>query len=225
MKRRNLLAGAGALAAAPLIDVPAAQAVSSRKVMTGAQVLANDGWESGETDIIGIHDYSSDSEHLRERYGQKTNSKELFAKGLRDARGEVRTDWATAATKLPENGGAAGKAYLATTTAMAAAVDAKDPDAAMQSGGQIATIVFRDKDFAGKQIPRVARQRKLYVQSLRMLRDVRIKGGYLLGDDAVLVIEARNGIGWIERGAIVLTRDGDAWEFAGKQTVTYPVTR
>ena len=42
MKRRNLLAGAGALAAAPLIDVPAAQAVSSRKVMTGAQVLAND---------------------------------------------------------------------------------------------------------------------------------------------------------------------------------------
>jgi len=45
-------------------------------------VLANDGWESGETDIIGIHDYSSDSEHLRERYGQKTNSKELFAKGL-----------------------------------------------------------------------------------------------------------------------------------------------
>jgi hypothetical protein len=44
-------------------------------------VLANDGWESGETDIIGIHDYGSDSEHLRDRYGQKTSSDELFAKG------------------------------------------------------------------------------------------------------------------------------------------------
>jgi beta-galactosidase/beta-glucuronidase len=44
-------------------------------------VLANDGWESGETDIIGIHDYDTDPERVRERYGLKANSQELFAQG------------------------------------------------------------------------------------------------------------------------------------------------
>ncbi|HEY0491944.1 MAG TPA: glycoside hydrolase family 2 TIM barrel-domain containing protein, partial [Candidatus Dormibacteraeota bacterium] len=34
-------------------------------------VLANDGWESGETDIIGIHDYDTDPERVRQRYGLK----------------------------------------------------------------------------------------------------------------------------------------------------------
>ena len=44
-------------------------------------VLANDGWESGETDIVGIHDYDSNPEHLHERYGHKATSEELVAKG------------------------------------------------------------------------------------------------------------------------------------------------
>lgn len=43
-------------------------------------VLANDGWESGETDIQGIHDYGSDAEQMRERYGRKTDLTDLFAK-------------------------------------------------------------------------------------------------------------------------------------------------
>ncbi|GAA1584299.1 MULTISPECIES: exo-beta-N-acetylmuramidase NamZ family protein [Kribbella] len=54
MKRRSLLAGAGALAAAPLIDVPAAQAVSNRKVQTGAEVLANDGWRALAGQKVGV---------------------------------------------------------------------------------------------------------------------------------------------------------------------------
>ncbi|HEY3557462.1 MAG TPA: DUF1343 domain-containing protein [Kribbella sp.] len=54
MKRRSLLAGAGALAAAPLIDVPAAQAVTSRKVMTGAEVLAKDGWRALAGQKVGV---------------------------------------------------------------------------------------------------------------------------------------------------------------------------
>ena len=105
---------------------------------------------------------------------------------------------------------------------MAAAVDAKDPDAAMRSGGQMASIIFRDKDFEGKPIPLTDRQSKLYVQSLRMLRDVKVSGGYALGDNAVLIIEARDGIGWIVRGPVLLSRDGDSWDLAGKQTVSYP---
>ncbi|MGW7685472.1 exo-beta-N-acetylmuramidase NamZ family protein [Kribbella sp. NPDC054772] len=60
MKRRNLLAGAGALAAAPLLDVPAAQAVpdgtavSSRPVLTGAEVLAADGWRALAGQKVGV---------------------------------------------------------------------------------------------------------------------------------------------------------------------------
>jgi hypothetical protein len=44
-------------------------------------VLANDGWESSATDIIGIHDYDSDAERMRERYGVKADSQELFDRG------------------------------------------------------------------------------------------------------------------------------------------------
>lgn len=148
---------------------------------------------------------------------------EFFAMGIRDVGAtEARTDWATAATRLPADGGDAGKAFVAQTRAMSTAVDAKDPDAAMRSGGQTAQIVHRDKDFDGKPIPMLDRQRKLQVQSLRMLRDVKVNGGYMLGDNAVLLIEARNGIGWIVRGPVLLTRDGDAWERAGDHTVSYP---
>ena len=32
-------------------------------------VIGNDGWESSATDIIGIHDYDANTEHLRQRYG------------------------------------------------------------------------------------------------------------------------------------------------------------
>jgi len=32
-------------------------------------VIGNDGWESSATDIIGIHDYDANIDHLRQRYG------------------------------------------------------------------------------------------------------------------------------------------------------------
>jgi hypothetical protein len=44
-------------------------------------VLANDGWESAQTDIVGIHDYGSDPAQLLQRYGLASNLTELFAKG------------------------------------------------------------------------------------------------------------------------------------------------
>ena len=98
---------------------------------------------------------------------------EMFAEGIYDsAKGERRTDWATAATRLPADGGDAGKAFVRQTTAMAAAVDAKDPDAAMRSGGRWAKMVFADKDYDGKSIAADQRKRKLEVQSLRMLREM-----------------------------------------------------
>jgi uncharacterized protein YbbC (DUF1343 family) len=58
MKRRALLAGAGALAAAPLIDVQAAGAAEpakhDSKVMTGAQALAKDGWKALAGQKVGV---------------------------------------------------------------------------------------------------------------------------------------------------------------------------
>ena len=59
MKRRSLLAGAGALAAAPLIDVQAAGAAEPAKhggkgVLTGAQALAKDGWKALAGQKVGV---------------------------------------------------------------------------------------------------------------------------------------------------------------------------
>ena len=86
----------------------------------------------------------------------------------------------------------------------------------------MAEIVFRDKDAGGKAIPLIDRQRNLHVQSLRMLRDVKVNGGYLLGESAVLLIEAHDGIGWVVRGPILLSHRRGTWGRAGDNTVSYP---
>ena len=41
-------------------------------------VIGNDGWESSATDIIGIHDYDANPEHLRLRYGPEVQPEHLF---------------------------------------------------------------------------------------------------------------------------------------------------
>lgn len=41
-------------------------------------VIGNDGWESSATDIIGIHDYDANTEHLRQRYGAEVEPEQLF---------------------------------------------------------------------------------------------------------------------------------------------------
>lgn len=166
----------------------------------------------------------SDAEFARRRATTSEQlMQEMLAAGVYDsAKGERRTDWVQVATRLPADGGEPGRAFVRQASAMAAAVDARDPDAAMRAGGTWARMVFADKSHDGKPIAKNLRQGKLEVQALRMLRDVKLQGGYQLGDDAVLMIEARNGIGWTERGAVLVSRDGDAWELAGRHTVAYP---
>lgn len=41
-------------------------------------VIGNDGWESSATDIIGIHDYDANVEHIRHRYGADVKADQLF---------------------------------------------------------------------------------------------------------------------------------------------------
>jgi beta-galactosidase/beta-glucuronidase len=40
-------------------------------------VVGNDGWESSATDIIGIHDYDGSPAHLRTRYGQEVEPRDV----------------------------------------------------------------------------------------------------------------------------------------------------
>ena len=41
-------------------------------------VIGNDGWESSATDIIGIHDYDANTDHIRRRYGEEIAPEQLF---------------------------------------------------------------------------------------------------------------------------------------------------
>jgi beta-galactosidase/beta-glucuronidase len=41
-------------------------------------VIGNDGWEHIATDVLGIHDYATDGESLRERYGTPENMKQTL---------------------------------------------------------------------------------------------------------------------------------------------------
>jgi beta-galactosidase/beta-glucuronidase len=41
-------------------------------------VIGNDGWESSDTDIIGIHDYDANLDHIRQRYGPEVSTEQLF---------------------------------------------------------------------------------------------------------------------------------------------------
>jgi len=176
----------------------------------------------GDYKIAVMRPGSASIEKMRARSNDDL-LKEMFAGGIYDnASGTRRTDWASAAKPLPADGGEPGKAFVAQIRAMSAAVDAKDPDAAMRAGGRWAELVFAGKGYDGKPIAKEQRQRKLWVQSQRMLRDVKVTGGYQLGEDAALVFEGRNGSGWIERGAVLVSHEGETWDVAGKQTVSYP---
>jgi hypothetical protein len=41
-------------------------------------VIGNDGWESSATDIIGIHDYDANLQHIKQRYGGESKTDQLF---------------------------------------------------------------------------------------------------------------------------------------------------
>jgi len=149
--------------------------------------------------------------------------KEIFDQGIPDVEtAKLRKDWATAATKLPADGGEAGKSLIARTTALYKAAQAKDPDAAVRAGSKVQTMGLAKKDYSGKPIPMKTRQLELKLSSLNWLHDVKIEAGYRLGSSVVLVIEARDGAGWIVRGPILLRKHGTQWLVARRHVVNYP---
>jgi hypothetical protein len=150
---------------------------------------------------------------------------EMLDQGIYDpSTGERNTKWQEGATALPPGGGEVGAAYRKQVEARAAAVAAGDPDAAANSGDGFAAMVVGANDYAGKPVPMEARKRKLRAQSARWLREIEIEGGWQKGNEAILLFTGTNGIGWIERGAIFLTREDEnaSWGKAGDTTVEYP---
>jgi hypothetical protein len=136
--------------------------------------------------------------------------------------GEGTSDWATAATRLEEDGGAAGRGLVADTSAMYQATQAKDPDRAAQLGDRLLNMVLNEPDGEGNPRSKARRQLQLEVWALSRLHDVRIHAGYQLGSSVLLMIEARDGIDWIVRGPVLMIPDGDSWGIAANGTIRYP---
>ena len=113
--------------------------------------------------------------------------------------------WKSKATPLPADGGEPGQVFLAEVKAIGAAVKAKDVDAAAKAGGGWNEMVFGATE-DGKPVPLATRQLALRVQSPRIIVDARVLGGYVNGDQAVLVIEGTNGAGNTLEGPLVMSK-------------------
>lgn len=147
---------------------------------------------------------------------------DALAQGIYDSKlGERRTDWKKVATRLGAGGGEFGAFLVQRAAALQKAVAANDPDAAAAAGGRWAAMVFGAEGFDGP-VPLAARRAKLRAQSQRFLRDVKVLGGYQLGDDAMLTVEAVDGAGWTVRGPILVSRNEDGFDVAGDLTIAYP---
>ncbi len=147
---------------------------------------------------------------------------EALAQGIYDSTlGERRTDWKKVATPLGTGGGEFGAFLVQRAAALQKALAANDPDAAAAAGGGWAAMVFGAEGYAGP-VPLAARKAKLRAQSQRFLRDVKVLGGYQLGDDAMLMVEAVDGAGWTARGPILVSRNEDGFDVAGDLTIAYP---
>lgn len=150
--------------------------------------------------------------------------KKMLDMGIYDSTaGERRTDWKDTAAALPADGGEPGQALVKSSAALHAAVLASDPDAAVKSGNGFAAMIAADKGYDGKPVSLEYRKAKLRTQSMRFLYDVKVQGGWLRGKEAILLVDAKDGIGWTNRGALFLTQGEDGrWDIAGKTLVSYP---
>lgn len=150
--------------------------------------------------------------------------KKMLDMGIYDSETrERRTDWKDTATALPADGGEPGQALVRTSAALHAAVVAADPDAAVKSGNGFAAMIAADKDYEGKPVPLANRKAKLRSQSMRFLHDVKVQGGWQRGKEVILLVDAKDGVGWTNRGALFLMQGEDgSWDIAGKTLVSYP---
>lgn len=148
---------------------------------------------------------------------------DALAEGTRDSNGQPRPDWKATATELPAGGGEAGAAFVQRAAALVAAAKAGDPEAAAKIDGTQPGGWYADKDWNSKPLDLATRRHKLRAHSVRFLHDIEVTGGWQGEDTAILVANAKDGVGWIERGAFVVTKTDDVWDYRGRRfTVSYP---
>lgn len=133
-----------------------------------------------------------------------------------------RTDWKTAATALPADGGEIGQWYVKDVADNYAAYAAGDVDRVLALGGDLEKALYGPTNFEGQPVAKEVRQAALRAQLVRKLKEVKVLGGYQLGNQAVLMVEGLTSGGWVERGAVVLARQDGKWGLAGRNTVSYP---
>ena len=132
------------------------------------------------------------------------------------------TEWKAKAKALPSGGGKPGAAYLAYVGKVADAIKAKDVDALTVATGELGQVLFGSKDYAGKAVPLDKRQRKMRAQSMRMVVEAKVLGGYLLDGNALLIIEGRNGFGNAVRGAMLMELQNGVWIQSGADLLVIP---
>ncbi len=130
--------------------------------------------------------------------------------------------WKAKAKALPSDGGIPGAAYLAYVGKIAAAVNAKDVDALTAATGDVGQFLFGAKDFAGQAVPLDKRQLKMRAQSVRMVVEAKVLGGYVLDSDALLIVEGRNGLGNVVRGAVMMDLKNGIWVQSGSNLLEIP---
>ena len=158
----------------------------------------------------------------------KSNSQlldELFAQGIRENAPphKNRTDWKTAATALPAGGGEIGATYAAEVARDYLHYSTGDLAGVLADGGDFEKTLYGEKDFDGAPVAKSVRISQLRAQSGRMTMQVKVLGGYQLGDDVVLDTEGKADNGWVVRGPVLLTRNSEGkFQGAGDMTVSYP---
>jgi hypothetical protein len=148
---------------------------------------------------------------------------EFFASGIYDPTiNERRTDWKKIATKLPADGGPAGESLTKSIANIYQAALKGDIAGVIAAGGQREAIIYAEKDFDGKPVPKALLLLKIRAQTVRNLMQVKVLGGYQYGGDVVLMIEGKTPNGWIVRGPALLSADGKNWDRTGDGTINYP---
>ena len=151
-------------------------------------------------------------------------AEKTIAEGIPDEPGKFdrNLEWKKDATALPAGGGDPGAAYVRITNARAAAAKANDPDAAVAATGDWGKAVLGPTDYAGKPVPIETRKRKLAAQALRWEIEPQVLGGWIKGNVAVLVVEAKNGAGNVVRGAQLMEQGANGWDTGAADFVEIP---
>ena len=149
----------------------------------------------------------------------------MFVQGIEhDYPDEIfRADWKAIAKVLPADGGDIGATYAAEVARDYQRYSTGDLDAVLADGDKWIRARYAEKDFDGTPVAKSVRILQLRAESVRMLKNIKVLGGYSLGANVVLDTEGKAENGWIDRGPVLLQRNSDGkFDTRFGMTVSYP---